>query len=52
MRGGIEMIKRLKRIFHTAWKIVGIICIALVGVLIICGLPLNELKEKLSKIMK
>lgn len=46
------MRKKLKSIFHTAWKIVGIICVALIGVLIVCGLPLNEIKEKLHKRMK
>lgn len=34
-----------------AWKIVGIICVVLVGVLIICGLPINKVIEKLHKRM-
>jgi len=40
--------KKIKRLLKATFKFVVIICTILVGILIVCGLPLEELKEKIQ----
>lgn len=42
------MIEKIKNFFKAICKLVGIVCVVLVGALIICGLPLDEIKEKIQ----
>ena len=43
------MKKKIKRLLKVTFKFAVIICTILVGILIVCGLPLEEIKEKLQK---
>jgi len=47
--GGIKMGEKIKRFITVVFKLVGIVCTVLVGILIVCGLPLDEIKEKIQK---
>jgi len=40
--------KKIKKLLKAAFKVVGIVCIIIVGILIVCGLPLEEIKEKIQ----
>jgi len=41
--------EKIKRFIKVVFKLVGIVCTVLVGILIVCGLPLDEIKEKIQK---
>lgn len=47
--GGIKMGEKIKKVFKAAVKLVGIICTAIVGAIVVCGLPFDEIKEKLER---
>lgn len=40
--------EKIKKLFKVIFKLVGIVCTIFVGVLIVCGLPLDEIKEKIQ----
>ena len=46
------MEKKMKRLLKAAFKFVVIACTILVGILIVSGLPLEELKEKIQNKIK
>ena len=41
--------KKIKKMFKVVCKLAGVVCLALVGILIVCGLPFDEIKEKLKR---
>ena len=41
--------EKIKRVFKGVCKLVGIVCTVIVGAIVVCGLPLDEIKEKLEK---
>jgi len=43
------MRNKIKKSLKIVFKLAGMVCIAVVGVLIVCGLPLDEIKEKIQK---
>lgn len=46
------MSKKIKKLLKAVFKLVGIVCTVLVGILIVCGLPLDKIKEKIQKKFK
>ena len=43
------MRNKIKKFLKTVFKLVGMACVAVAGVLILCGLPFDEIKEKIQK---
>lgn len=41
--------EKIKKVFKAVCKLVGIVCTVIVGAIVICGLPFDEIKEKLEK---
>lgn len=40
--------EKIKKFLKAIFKFIGIACMVIVGILIVCGLPLGEIKEKIQ----